>query len=948
MRTLHLRLLLGLAIGLTVLLLAPSTAHAASFDPTRIIDDAVFYNSSTMSVAEIQNFLNTKVPVCDSYGALPHGSSTRAAYSTANGQQMPFTCLKGYYENPTTHANNLYGGAAPAGSISAAEIIYNAAQTYGINPQVLLITLQKENGLITDDWPWTGEYNTAMGFGCPDSGPNNSANCNSQYYGFYNQVFLAAKQFRIYANSPNSFNFVPGPGNFVKYNPNAACSGTTLNIQNQATASLYDYTPYQPNAAALAAGYGTGDGCSAYGNRNFFNYFNDWFGSTYNQITYVQVEGSSSQYIIYDGRKQALTYDGLLAWGINRLPLTTMSATALDGIPTFPTALTRVSTITGTASMVFADGTNYYDINSNTATVWGNFKNTSMSSIGWPLVRFANFKGALPFVANIPNDVHQYEMEGGTLLPLSSPTVLHAWGGNSSVTLSSAYAQGLPIGQTLTHNLVSVSNKLYLLNGTQAFAVSSSIGNLFSSWTPYPIGATSLERYTQAGSLSYLIKSDQSGVIYAIDGTKKRPITTFGVFMALRNSASYESTLTNDAIDLLPTGDALSTDVLLEQNTTNYYSVNGALTAFPARLTSEYSVSSMATTVTPGFISLFAKNSSTMSQFVKSGNSAVVYFVSEGKRIPISRYDVMVLLNGQNAIVTLPDADLAKLPIASGSMTPLLVGPDLTNTAFVDQSSIFTSNSQQTLKYWNAPPPTKVSQATYDWFISASQTVFPLSQHVQTENGEFCNIDGGRYCAEQFSMIYNWNLLAGVIHPSNTLLGYLNISRSGALNIFVTAPSGQPYSTNVFAMVDGILYYVSTPAALSNLGFNGSFTKISAASIDQLKSSNSFSGYLFKDSSVKVWVIDGSSKRLVPDSLQANWTGVAAPPQTVSSYFLSLFSDKAALTKSITSPSTGTVYGLDNGLKRGITTYQKYLQSWSPYTSVTPPLIELIPSGSDF
>jgi hypothetical protein len=51
-------------------------------------------------------------------------------------------------------------------------------------------------------------------------------------------------------------------------------------IQNQATAGLYNYTPYQPNAAALAAGYGTGDSCSAYGNRNFWLYFRDWFGPT--------------------------------------------------------------------------------------------------------------------------------------------------------------------------------------------------------------------------------------------------------------------------------------------------------------------------------------------------------------------------------------------------------------------------------------------------------------------------------------------------------------------------------------------------------------------------------------------------------------------------------------------------------------------------------------------
>src|SRR5690606_24086380 len=45
----------------------------------------------------------------------------------------------------------------------------------------------------------------------------------------------------------------------------------------QATANLYIYTPYRPNVAALAAGYGSGDSCSTYGNRNFYNFYVDWF-----------------------------------------------------------------------------------------------------------------------------------------------------------------------------------------------------------------------------------------------------------------------------------------------------------------------------------------------------------------------------------------------------------------------------------------------------------------------------------------------------------------------------------------------------------------------------------------------------------------------------------------------------------------------------------------------
>ena len=52
-------------------------------------------------------------------------------------------------------------------------------------------------------------------------------------------------------------------------------------LENIATTSLYIYTPYTPNDAALRAYPGTGDGCSSYGNRNFYMFFREWFGDTY-------------------------------------------------------------------------------------------------------------------------------------------------------------------------------------------------------------------------------------------------------------------------------------------------------------------------------------------------------------------------------------------------------------------------------------------------------------------------------------------------------------------------------------------------------------------------------------------------------------------------------------------------------------------------------------------
>jgi len=242
----------------------------------RIMDDSVFYNKSSMSVDQIQEFLNSKVPTCDTNGTqIYSGSQTRAQYSTSQGYPPPYTCLKDYKENPTTHENNLSGNPVPAGAQSAATIIWNAAQQYNINPQVLIVLLQKEQGLVLDSWPWTIQFRSATGYSCPDGG-----SCDSQYYGFYNQVTSAAWQFRRYATFPNNYNYIAGHNNTIKWFPNSTCGSSTVFIENTATAGLYDYTPYQPNAAALSDLNGSGDACSSHGNRNFWRDFTRWFGST--------------------------------------------------------------------------------------------------------------------------------------------------------------------------------------------------------------------------------------------------------------------------------------------------------------------------------------------------------------------------------------------------------------------------------------------------------------------------------------------------------------------------------------------------------------------------------------------------------------------------------------------------------------------------------------------
>ncbi|MDY0908981.1 hypothetical protein [Microbacterium sp. CFBP9034] len=233
-------------------------ADLSKFQPGNIISDAVFFNRATMTEAQIQAFLQSKMPAC------------RAGY----------TCLKDYYDTSrTTTADPMCGAYSGGVRERASRIIHRVAQACGLNPQVILVMLQKEQGLILSSAPEARHYRAAMGQGCPDT-----AACDTRYYGFFNQVYGGAWQLKRYANPPGTSSFftwyAPGKTWNILYNPDRGCGSSPVYVQNQATANLYYYTPYQPNAAAIRAGYGEGDGCSAYGNRNFYQFFTDWFGST--------------------------------------------------------------------------------------------------------------------------------------------------------------------------------------------------------------------------------------------------------------------------------------------------------------------------------------------------------------------------------------------------------------------------------------------------------------------------------------------------------------------------------------------------------------------------------------------------------------------------------------------------------------------------------------------
>ena len=235
-------------------------ANAAWFNPGQIISDSAFYTSGTMSVADIQRFLNGKVAVC-------RADPTRPG------------CLKDYrLSTPAVTGTAGRCASLPAKTnVSAAEVIYDVSIACGISPKVLLVKLQKEQGLVTSTNPSARAYEFALGMDCPDT----PAGCSAASAGFFWQLYKGAGQLQWYSNPAGSFTWLrPGATISRPYQANnPGCGSQSFVLENKATAALYYYTPYVPNQTALGNLYGVGDVCSAYGNRNFFRDYTDWFGS---------------------------------------------------------------------------------------------------------------------------------------------------------------------------------------------------------------------------------------------------------------------------------------------------------------------------------------------------------------------------------------------------------------------------------------------------------------------------------------------------------------------------------------------------------------------------------------------------------------------------------------------------------------------------------------------
>ncbi|ATG52610.1 hypothetical protein CFK38_14555 [Brachybacterium vulturis] len=228
------------------------------FSPGFLITDSMMFDAQTMTRAEVDAFLDDKGSRC-----------------TDGTDGAP--CLKNLTMDTPKRPATKYCAAIPAvRNATAGRIITDVARACDVNPQVILVMLQKEQGLISARNATPKQLREALGFRCVDF-----ADCDPAYRGFVHQIYHGTSRLQEYGDPARGFRYQAGRTYDIQYSPYPFCGYGEVRIFNRSTAALYNYTPFTPTQAALDAGAAgvPDDVCATYGNRNFFRNFSLWFGS---------------------------------------------------------------------------------------------------------------------------------------------------------------------------------------------------------------------------------------------------------------------------------------------------------------------------------------------------------------------------------------------------------------------------------------------------------------------------------------------------------------------------------------------------------------------------------------------------------------------------------------------------------------------------------------------
>lgn len=879
-------------------LILPKPAQALSgneFQAGRIVDDSVFTNKSTMSIEQIQLFLNAKVPDC------------RAGH----------TCLKSYSENGK----------------SAAQIIWEAAQDHGINPQVLVVFLQKEQGLVTDNWPIQRQYDYAMGFGCPDD----DQGCRAQYAGFNTQVRRAAQSLRGYFNQDPNFpiNYRPGTRNILWHPDRNRCGSSPVNIFNKATAALYIYTPYQPNQAALNNLFGTGDSCSAYGNRNFWRDFNRWFGPTLADdfAVIMSNDGNLTQYVLEGGKRYPIPTAAIkVAWGLGSYEPYVFNSDYVGSIPLGP-ALGRIVRPNGTLSIYFVDNGYRYRFGSVEAmNVWG-YNTSSIIDVPAGIGNRPTDAGDIGFIVSNPSDQRIHLVDGGSLRHITDPNVLTAWAGDSPIIvgLSSDYFNSSAQGSALTTIKITDGSAQYVINNWRKLKLSNITNQLYPAWATYTISAA-LANYMGTDTATSFVKTANAPQVYLVDQSKHHVIDP-GVLSAWGGNTSGAVNVINQGfLNVLPSGVAISD--YFAGNGNNYFVIDGGKRAIPASLASAYTSTRTVYQASTTLLDSIG-NGSAVSGFVRATGQPQTYILTNSGVLRHMTSSVKLQLwNGNQPVTELTDSIVNRYT-NQGGIGALV--RDAT-TDYVMEAGKKHAVSAGVKTAWKLTNGELITDGTLTRFADGTA----LAKGLQ-DNGQYYVIDDGvAYGTVDWNLASVWdieqapslsNLLIQEFLPQQTLTRF--------------ARANDPADSRLFVVNDGILYHLS-PEHARNLGHNGAFTMYVKPDTISKQPVGVWGGIVVKTASSTPYVIDGGGKRTFNHHVIFDqWTngGTAFIP-VVTDGFVSLLPNRGSIERAIKG-SGPAVYSAQSITKRWILSTQTYSNYYAPYLIVSDALISVLPNGEN-
>lgn len=768
--SLCLSLALILAVGFS--LFHPPAVNA--MNQNRIADDTIFDNIYTMGAGQIDVFLNQFPSSC---------------ISPVRG----FSSIDPIGYSPST-------GFKYSGFVSAGRVIADSAQTYGINPQVLLTTLEKEEGLVRGD----GAYgcsplalSASMGYGCTDaknpdgsipthnySGINlyaingnavtsvNGTCVNSAAKaGFSQQVIRAAWLLKFgeqrsegninwavikgdWDNSDDPQSCYSGPmtqgyrqicpsGATVFYDGYSTIDGTTIHIDSGSTAALYWYTPH------------------FHGNQIFSDTFSQWFGST--TLPYAfKSPSSATVYMSVNGLKVAVPYMGMLQdYGISPESIQTLAQSTVDSIPSPGTSdgiSATLSYIVKSPSDTDADGGSLYLVSIGKKYAFASMQQFqdygfSQSNIAYmPL----NFLDSIPSGLPVSNYIHT-----------PNPSAFQVSGGQKRIIFD------YPTYRQLNPSDVSTP-------------VSYFIANLVASGSPISNKEilvkynTSDAVYLLANSNYYTVPTSDIYSCWGFEGALRTPVFTVAdnsYISSINPTASLPGCLLNDSA---------GTNYLLSHN--NKYI-----------LPSSYGITGTIG-VSQSLIDIAAKlptNSSPLKPFVKSNQAAAVWYLQGGARRVVPTYANFLLFNlDSSQFDTLDNAALPFIPdsghlkLAPGT----LVKTDTSAAVYTISANnrVFYSTSNDFSAYGNDWPGIETyPQATLDQDYPSSGVSVNRYLYVQSSNTVYLVDKEGCYALDA-SLLTSYgqsqNAIAAGQSYTSAVFPKFNSSNCKSGSVYIKSP----------------------------------------------------------------------------------------------------------------------------------------------------------------